>query len=121
MGDKIIMSLPTLGPTDLELFYVGAQFFASSETSKPAIGAKVASSTAKICKHAVTPPRDTVLESYLQTVNRSELLSLGMQSSHSSQYFDNRLRLLIDELLLYIRDIAHGGSPVDEEHQMHAA
>lgn len=101
--DVSTMSSPISGPTDLLLLHVGAQFaapFAAGiENLEPAVDPVSVDFMAPTWKQKVISPGHTVLEGYLKTVNRSELLCLGLHSARCCQIFNDRLAVKTERLL----------------------
>jgi hypothetical protein len=93
-------ALPISVTTDELLSHIGAQFYRSIETSKAAIAATASSSAALTRRPNDASSHRTVLEKYLQTANRTEVLFLGARSSRSSRVFDNHLISTMDKSLL---------------------
>ncbi len=104
-----IVSSPTSAVIDQALCHVGSQFYAEIETSKATIIAKTSGSNATTRRPKDESCGDAVLEKYLQTVSRVEILCLGIQTTRSSRVFDHHLIRKIDELLLLIEVV-----PVEE-------
>jgi hypothetical protein len=95
-------AVPVYAATDVVLSHIGAQFYRNTETPKTAVTATASSLDALNRRPNDAVSHRTVLEKYLQTADRTEVLCLGMQSSRSSRVFDNRLISTMDTLLLQI-------------------
>jgi hypothetical protein len=81
---------------------VGAQFRDGNETSTPDSVAKASGSTVNVPKLKDISSSPKLLRRYLQTAQRTEILSIGKQSSRASRAFDNHLLVTIDGVLMQI-------------------
>ena len=95
--------MPVPVGTDVVL-HVGTQFYPAKSSPKLANVPKASGSPASVTTQTQNQPStfQETLRRYLRTVNRTEILCLGIQSPHSSRVFDNDLICAIDELLLQI-------------------
>jgi len=95
-------ALPIYVTTDVVLSHIGAQFYRNNENSEKAVAATTSSSAALHRRPNDASSHRTVLDKYLQTADRTEVLRSGTQSSRSSRGFDSRLISTMDTLLVQI-------------------
>jgi hypothetical protein len=109
-----IIPLSTSSVTDQALSHVGAQFYAGTEISKMAVIPKASGSAATSQRAGSIASHNRMLDKYLQSANRAEILCLGMQSPRSDRAFHNRLIAMIDGLLLQIEaTVTQEGEPAN--------
>lgn len=84
------------------LSYIGAQFHGDNEPPNKASVTKASDSIANAQKPIDTSFCHKMLEKYLKTVDRSEILRIGKQTSHSSRAFHHHLICTIDRTLLQL-------------------
>jgi hypothetical protein len=109
-----IIPLSTSPVTDQALSHVGAQFYAGTEISRMTVIPKASGSAAASQKAKSMASHNTVLDKYLQSANRAEILCLGIQSPRSDRAFHNRLIAMIDGLLLQIAaTVTQEGQPAN--------
>jgi hypothetical protein len=100
---KGVRIVPTALPAIAEgVIQVGAQFHDGNESSNPASVGKASGPTANIPKPKGIYSSRKVLERYLKTAERTEILLLGRQSCRMSRAFDNHLITKIDGILTQV-------------------
>ncbi|KAF7511080.1 hypothetical protein GJ744_005311 [Endocarpon pusillum] len=81
------------------LVNIGAQFHQETRTSKTLRIPRVLGSVRDDTNLKDSSSCPNTIESYLQSVDRREILYVGMQTSRSAQVFDQHLIRMIDDLL----------------------
>lgn len=104
MLDSASSTIPTPFPAGIEeiISQMGAQFYTLNGSQKFANVTKPSDSAPTTQDYKRLLSSRKMLDLYLQTASRTEILCLGIQSPHSSRVFDKELIRIIDAILLRI-------------------